>query len=185
VAKSVFIVVAILILAVLLGVWGSSMVGPTQRNDLPDIERDPGIDRDASDFEEERRPFDAREITGDEGETVDGARVLAPNEPARVENRDYFEGLEEMEGAVPVEGATDGAVGDDSEMDRLLDRIEREANDARPAQPGAVSPPNGGGNAPQRNGARAAPPAASRAPAVERPDDDLVDLLDSIEQGGE
>ncbi len=166
-AKKLIIIIGLIILALLLGVLGSKMIGPTQRTDLPDVDDGSGLDVGA-DPDDDFPALEGRDVTGDEGEMVDGVRVLGPNDPTRVEDRDYFEGLEDMDGAVPAEAGRGNA----TEMDRMLERVERESRSSA-GQTGNAGAANAGTQG------STTPPA--NKPAVERPSSELSDLLDEME----
>lgn len=177
--KKLLIIVAIVILALLLGYCGSQFLGPTQRTDLPDTEIDGDFEVDDDTGDSQALPA-GRDLTGDEGETVNGVRILGPNEPTRVEERDYFEGLEDMEGAQPIGGDQPPAgTSAPSEMDRMLERAQRRGETTAGGQRSS-----GAGSAPATGSPEIGPgTGGTNRPPVERPDSELSDILDSMEKG--
>ena len=109
--KKIAIILGVIVLALAIGFIGSKWIGspqgPEELTETPE-ERAArlGLGADVNDDETETTtevaPLEAAPLTGDEGETVDGVRNLAPGEPARMEDRDYFDGLEDLPAAKPV-----------------------------------------------------------------------------------
>lgn len=144
--KKIAIILGVILLAVLIGFVGSNWIGsPNRPDDVTETEAERAarlglgadVEGDVDDSTVAPTIIDARPLTGEEGATVDGTRELAPNEGARVEDRDYFEGLEDLDAAQPVD---DGP---------------------------ATGP--------------ADTPTAPAEPVVERPDEDLLNELDTLE----
>ena len=113
--KKIAIILGVILLAVLIGFVGSNWIGsPNRPGQEVETEEERAarlglgadVEGDASDSNVAPTVIDARPLTGEEGASVDGTRELAPSEGARVENRDYFEGLETLDAAKPVD---DGA----------------------------------------------------------------------------
>lgn len=181
--KKAVLIVCVIILALALGFLGSKMIGPAERTDLPEESGEGDLDV-GGDVDADSDLLDGRELTGEEGETVDGVRVLGPNEPTRVDpDRDFFEGLEDMDGAVPVDTGSSGG----SEMDRVLDNMEKQgaSNSSTTAKASAGA---SGGTATGSTGSNtqaAGGGSSATREAVQRPGGEMADLLDQMEQGGE
>lgn len=112
--KKIAIILGVIVLALAIGFIGSRWIGspqgPEELVETPEeraarLGLGADVNSDETETTTEVAPLDAAPLTGNEGETVDGVRNLAPGEPARMENRDYFDGLEDMEGAKPVKDA--------------------------------------------------------------------------------
>ncbi len=110
--KKIAIVLGVILLAILIGFIGSQWIGSQQRPEetveTPEeraarLGLGADVNADTTEATTELAPVEPRPLTGEEGEVVDGVRQLAPSEPARIENRDYFDGLEDMEAAKPVD----------------------------------------------------------------------------------
>ena len=109
--KKIAIILGVIVLALALGFVGSQWIGspqgPEDSVETPEeraarLGLGADVNADEAGSTTDLEPVEARPLTGNEGEIVDGVRELAPAEPARMENRDYFDGLEDLEAAKPV-----------------------------------------------------------------------------------
>jgi hypothetical protein len=109
--KKIAIVLGVIVLALAIGFIGSrwlgSPQGPEATTETPEeraarLGLGADVNADEIGTTTDLAPVEARPLTGNEGELVDGVRELAPAEPARMEDRDYFDGLEDIEAAKPV-----------------------------------------------------------------------------------
>jgi hypothetical protein len=110
--KKIAIILGVIVLAIAIGfVASSQFIGsfgaPEQAVETPEerasrLGLGADVNADEAGTTTDLAPVEARPLTGNEGELVDGVRELAPAEPARMEDRDYFDGLEDMEAAKPV-----------------------------------------------------------------------------------
>lgn len=110
--KKIAIVLGVILLAMVIGYIGSQWLGsphgPSQTVETPEeraarLGLGADVNADEAGTTTDLAPVEARPLTGNEGQVVDGVRELAPAEPARMENRDYFDGLEDLDAAKPVE----------------------------------------------------------------------------------
>ena len=109
--KKIAIILGVIVLALAIGFVGSQWIGsphgPEESVETPEeraarLGLGADVNADEAGNTTDLAPVEARPLTGNEGEIVDGVRELAPAEPARMEDRDYFDGLEDMEAAKPV-----------------------------------------------------------------------------------
>ena len=109
--KKIAIILGVIVLALALGFVGSQWMGsphgPEETAETPEeraarLGLGADVNADETGSTTDLAPVEARPLTGNEGEIIDGVRQLGPAEPARMENRDYFDGLEDLEAAKPV-----------------------------------------------------------------------------------
>ncbi len=110
--KKIAIILGVIVLALALGFVGSQWIGsphgPEEAVETPEeraarLGLGADVNADEAGTTTDLAPVEARPLTGNEGQVVDGVRNLAPAEPARMEDRDYFDGLEDLDAAKPVE----------------------------------------------------------------------------------
>ena len=136
--KKIAIVLGVILLALVAGYFGSQWLGsPHRPEDVAETAEERAerlglgadVNADEAGTTADLAPVEARPLTGDEGNVVDGVRQLAPNEPARVDNQDYFDGLEEMNGAESVVDNAPAAAATDTPATPAAPVVERPDDD--------------------------------------------------------